>query len=1208
MADELQLALLGNVEIGRDGAPVPGFSSSKAQALLCYLAVTGRPQTRPVLAGLLWGDMPEDKARMNLRKALTNLRRLVGPHLDITRQAAALNRDSAYWLDVEVFEDRIGESSTQTDIRGLCQAVELYRGDFLEGFYVRQALAFEEWALAEQARLRNLALGALHRLVVFYAGQGRAGLPDGINYAGRLLALEPWREETHRQLMLLLARSGQRGAALAQYETCRRVLAEELGVEPGTETVALVRAIEEDHIQPDAPQVGTGAATETRPITKAATRPRFRTSLVGRELEMETLRRVWGRVVEDKGQVVLVEGEPGIGKTRLIEELLAEVAEDATILRTKCPDLQNPLPYTLFVDPLRQALSAGRPPGLTDTWLAEVGRLLPELHDLYPDLPQPAQLEAGAERRRLFDAVCTTLLALTNGGSLALFTDDLQWADAASLELLNHLSGWIGRAPVLIIGAYRPHEVGTEHPLQRSRQDWQRTGLLTSLSLGTLSEVAMAQLLQELTTWTGQDPTFGELIHRETGGHPLFVVETVASLRDEGRLPEAEKDWSCDSWTEPWLIPAGVQAVIERRLQRLDELSRRLITAASVMRGSFGAGLAQAVAEYGEPETIEGLERLLASGLLVESGEDRFNFSHDKVREVAYGSLSRMRRKQLHRCLAETVEQHHQGREATVADRLAHHYEQAGVLDKSLEYHLQAGDTAREQLAYEAAISHYQKALAYLKSLGDRERSARVLMQLGLTYHTLFDFERASQAYQEGFVLWQRAEERGRSGTSPPPALHPLRVQSLDPISLDSAFGGDSFSSDMIDQLFSGLAVVSSDGQVVPDVARSWEVSGDGREYLFHLRDDVRWGDGCPVTARDFEYAWKRVLDPGTGAPRANLFYDIRGAQAYHSGQVPDPDRVGVRVLDDFRLAVELDKPTGYFPIWLAAPWSFPVPRHLVEAQGRAWAEPGNIVGNGPFRLQAWERGQAMVLARNPDYHGRFTGNLERVELALIRDSSASLAAYEDNRLDILNFLGFPPVEIERARQRHAGEYIQYPAPLTYYFGFRISFPPFDDVRVRRAFGLAIDKESLANLALRGLNSPATGGLVPPGLPGHSPGIGLPFDPEQARQLLAEAGYPDGRGFPSVNAVRPSFLFPHTDYARSSWRENLGVEIAWQDVDFETLDDELLHGERPMLFAIGWVADFYDPDYVLRVGVQEHQPGWRNETYDDLIELSLIHI
>jgi DNA-binding SARP family transcriptional activator len=243
MQVELHLVLLGNVEMRRDGVPVTGFRSAKAQALLCYLAVTGRPHTRPALAGLLWSDMPEDRARMNLRQALTNLRRLLRPYLDITRHEVGFNPNGAYWLDVERFEALAAGASPECDAERLREAVELYRGDFLEGFYVRNAPEFEDWALARRTRLRELAMGALHRLAVHFTQQGEPGHAAGIDYVTRLLALEPWREGGHRDLMRLQARRGQRGAALAQYETCRRVLAEELGVEPGPETTALYERI-----------------------------------------------------------------------------------------------------------------------------------------------------------------------------------------------------------------------------------------------------------------------------------------------------------------------------------------------------------------------------------------------------------------------------------------------------------------------------------------------------------------------------------------------------------------------------------------------------------------------------------------------------------------------------------------------------------------------------------------------------------------------------------------------------------------------------------------------------------------------------------------------------------------------------------------------------------------------------------------------------
>jgi WD40 repeat protein/DNA-binding SARP family transcriptional activator len=235
MAEELHLALLGHLEIRRAGAAVIGFTSHKVQALLCYLAVTGRPHLRPALSGLLWGELPEASAQNNLRKALSILHKLLGPHVDISRDTVVFNRDSAYWLDVEAFEAGMGGASGRTDVERLEKAVALYRDDFLAGFYVRDAPAFEEWALSQRARLRMLALQTLHTLAIHYSRLGEEGRPAAIDYTTRLLALEPWREEAHRQLMLLLAASGQRSAALAQYETCRRLLAEELGAEPSEE-------------------------------------------------------------------------------------------------------------------------------------------------------------------------------------------------------------------------------------------------------------------------------------------------------------------------------------------------------------------------------------------------------------------------------------------------------------------------------------------------------------------------------------------------------------------------------------------------------------------------------------------------------------------------------------------------------------------------------------------------------------------------------------------------------------------------------------------------------------------------------------------------------------------------------------------------------------------------------------------------------------
>jgi ABC-type oligopeptide transport system substrate-binding subunit len=405
----------------------------------------------------------------------------------------------------------------------------------------------------------------------------------------------------------------------------------------------------------------------------------------------------------------------------------------------------------------------------------------------------------------------------------------------------------------------------------------------------------------------------------------------------------------------------------------------------------------------------------------------------------------------------------------------------------------------------------------------------------------------------------------------------------------------------IICQIFSGLAELTPENEVVPDVARSWEVLDGGLRYVFHLRDDVEWSDGVPVTAGDFEYALKRRMYELT----ARLWYDIKGARAFQWGEVSTPDAVGVRALDDVTLAVELEGPTGYFLQLL--PRFVPVPRHAVEVHGEAWTNPSNIVTNGPFRLEEWRRHESVTLVRNPQYHGRFTANLERVKLVWLaaEKGSGRLEAYEADDLDVLRLRDVPSAsERDWGRQRHAGEYVSSPELLTAYVGFNVNRPPFDDVRVRRAFILATDRETVANVVLGGYVFPATGGLIPPGMPGHSPGIALPHDPVAARQLLAEAGYPGGRGFPALEMLSTGVGAGWQSEGSglpALWRENLGVEISWRVV--QTTDfDACCESDPPLLFMLGWLPDYPDPDSFVRGCPGPDNAEWQNDRYEALVE------
>jgi oligopeptide transport system substrate-binding protein len=409
----------------------------------------------------------------------------------------------------------------------------------------------------------------------------------------------------------------------------------------------------------------------------------------------------------------------------------------------------------------------------------------------------------------------------------------------------------------------------------------------------------------------------------------------------------------------------------------------------------------------------------------------------------------------------------------------------------------------------------------------------------------------------------------------------------------------------VIRRLFRGLVEESPEMEVVPDVSRSWEVLDDGRKYVFHLLDDVRWSDGTLLTAHDFEFAWKRVLDPAIQSRGASQLYDVKGARAFNQGEVSDPDSVGVRALDPATLLVELEAPTGYFLQLLTQTTTCAVPRHVVQVHGDAHANPENIVTNGPFRLESWKRGERLVLVRNPDYHGRSLGNVQRLELTDVRslEWSAQLSMYEADDLDILPIDLFPPAGLNLARRRHAGAYLSLPELSTCWLAFVVKQGPFSDLRLRRAFVLATDREASVEAVTGGGLFAASGGLIPPGMPGHSPGIAPPYDPEHARQLLAEAGYPHGTGLSDLEILswggsRSESLAKDL---QARWRENLGVEVIAQTENMYEMIHKL-ETDPPHMAVVGWVCDYPDPDSFLRVGLGRDVIGWRNEAYIRLVE------
>jgi ABC-type oligopeptide transport system substrate-binding subunit len=977
---------------------------------------------------------------------------------------------------------------------------------------------------------------------------------------------------------------------------------------------------------------------------------------VGREREMTRLGGYLDRAQAGKGGVVFITGGPGRGKTALMQAFARHSMEtypDLLVASGKCnayTGVGDPyLPFREVLDDLTGDVEAkwaagaissdhakrlwevmpytaqalvDHGPDLVEVFVAGKGlvsrasRAVPEQRRLLQSLRSLTERERTTpgelEQKALFEQYLDVLCDLSSNYLLLILLDDLQWSDGASLNLLFHLGRELSGGRTLLLGAYRPEEValgrgGERHPLEEILAEFKRLygDVWIDLSVDSPDEGRTF-----VTEFLNSEPNrfsnnFREALFTHTEGHPLFTIELLREMQARGDLVCDEAGRWVEGSNLDWdVLPARVEGVIEARIGHLEDELRDILTIASVEGEDFTAQVVARVKEASERGLVRRLSgeldkvhRLVGERGILQIANQQlylYRFRHSLFQQHIYNGLGEIERKLLHREVGEVLEILYGDQSEEVAGQLAWHFSEAGEVDKAIYYDLMAGDRARRYYAYQEAIEFYQRAIGYLKDQRDYDLAARTLMKLGLTYHTIFDYQRSRRVYDEAFAM--RKRERTIPPASLEPAPHPYKICFVEPTTLDPSQEIDDISINYIKNLFSGLVELGRDLEILPDGACSWEISEDGCRYLFHLRDDAFWSDGEPVTAGDYEYSWKRTLTSATKATTiANLLYDIQGVQDYHKEENGDPGQVGVKALDDLTLEVVLERPASYFLHLLTR--FYPVPRHVVEVHGEAWTKPDHLVSNGSFLLDSYLPGEGIMLVRNPSYHGRFPGNLQVVEVKFVLTAPVALERYESNGADIVVLY----YETYSARKRHLEEYVSEPEPCTYYVTFDASRPPFDDLRVRCAFIMAVDRNRLAGEILAGHLDPATGGFLPPSIPGHSPGIALPYDPDQARQLLAQAGYPDGQGLSNLEiGVWPSHHVIDVEFLIAQWSHNLNVEVAIDIIEWK----EYLEKEHSThLIYRGWAADCPDPDNFLRVGLRRlNFPQWRNETYERLLE------
>jgi DNA-binding SARP family transcriptional activator/pimeloyl-ACP methyl ester carboxylesterase len=695
----------------------------KAQALLAYLALHPEPAPhRDSLAALLWPDRTDDQARASLRHAVYELRRALAGSPGVLRTEGDTVAVDAGLVDLDVaaFTRLMDEGTPEA----LAQAAALYRGDLLAGLSVAEE-PWEAWLRQERERLREQAGDGLARLLAYQRKAGQ--LEAAVRTAGQLLALDPLQEPAHRTLMRLHAQLGQRAAALRQYQHCVGVLRSELGAEPEAETRQLYQEILQQRAMPRATGSGRPPRVPKVPETRPADTP-----LIGREAETAQLREALDRAAGERGGLVLVLGEAGMGKSRLVEELIVCARRrDARVLLGRAYESDQILLFGPVVDALRTGRVGEDPEVLDALGRVELARLLPEV--AMPGAPPPARVDY----RRLFETIAQLLAHLAARDTLLLVLEDLHWADELTVRLLAFLARRMPAERVLLLATAREEELADAPMLRHTIEDLGRAGLLTSVGLGPLSRRDTLALVERLTPpgAAARGERLGARVWALSEGNPLVAVEMMREIQE--RAP-----------AEGLVLPRRAREVIGRRLERLAGGARSLLPVAAVIGREFDFALLRHAAELDDQAAAQGVEELVRRRVLTAVGE-RLGFTHERVREVAYAEVPAWRRPGLHRRIAETVEVLHADRLPDFWESLAEHWERGEGWARAAHYHLMVAERARRCYAYAtAAVSCGQAAEAAARSPEAGALRVQALELLGDVWSLRGDLDRANESYE----------------------------------------------------------------------------------------------------------------------------------------------------------------------------------------------------------------------------------------------------------------------------------------------------------------------------------------------------------------------------------------------------------------------------------------------------------------------------
>lgn len=702
-----------------------GIRATRHQSLLAYLLFNRHlSQQREHVAFVFWSESEEAQALNNLRKALHHIRRQL-PYAErfIHSDAKTVQwrPDSAIvcTFDVSEFEDRL-ESIRRLrdlgDIRGahasLRLAVELYRGDLLPSCY-------DDWILAAREQLRDRYLNALGEMTELLEGEHQ--FAEAIQYANQRLRTDPLSEQAYRHLMQLHIYNEDPGSALRVYHTCATMLKSEFGTVPSQLTQTLY-----EHLM-----------LSSSPSPTILTSP-MTTQMVGRDMQWKQLQQTWAYVLHGHTHCVVVTGEAGIGKTRLIEEFCTWLKQrDILVTYTRAYAAEGALAFSPIADWLRvEDMRTRWQQQLDSVWLTELARIVPELLVEMPELERPQPINESWQRKRLFEAMAHAVTAC--GWPLVLALDDLQWCDRETLECLHFLLRYSSDTPLLFVGGLRLGEVrldhGSDHPLASLLFQLHSHAQVVEIELGPLDLDATAALATSIIGKTLSQDSLEQLFH-DSQGNPLFASEIVRSSFEGSQVGASGFDTIV-------ALPRKVQAMIQARLSQLSPAARSIADMAAIMGREFAADVLTIACrnDVTVDLLVSGLDELWQRRIVRERGTRTYDFSHDRIRDVVLASMGPAQRRQLHRYAAEALETLHVASLSEISAQLAAHYDEAGDADQAMPHYFRAANVLHELFAFRDEKLLLEKGLRCLMTLPNSQIRDRHKLSLLLALASAYVF------------------------------------------------------------------------------------------------------------------------------------------------------------------------------------------------------------------------------------------------------------------------------------------------------------------------------------------------------------------------------------------------------------------------------------------------------------------------------------